>query len=106
MTAAIDPAVSPYRHLSWQDRARCRGQNTDLFYPVGSVSDDGGTTKQLVINARRFCRPCRVRRHCLLYALSLPQVLDHGVWGGTSQNDREEIRRGRLTVEEALADEP
>lgn len=105
MTAGA-PAIMQREPLSWQDRARCRGQNTELFYPGGSVVDVGGAAKQQVTNARRFCRPCRVRRHCLLYALSLPLILDHGVWGGTSENQREEIRRGRLSVEEALADAP
>lgn len=105
MTAGV-AAIMQREPLYWQDRARCRGQDTELFYPSGSAQDDLGTTKQRVVYARRFCRPCPVRRDCLLYALSLPLILDHGVWGGTSENQREEIRRGRLTVEEALADVP
>lgn len=102
MTAGA-PAIMQREPLSWQDRARCRGQNTELFYPDGMSL---GAAKQRIRDARRFCQPCRVRRHCLLYALALPDILDRGVWGGTSENQREEIRRGRLSVEEALADAP
>jgi WhiB family redox-sensing transcriptional regulator len=71
--------------LSWIQRAGCRDQDTDLFYPeVG-----GGT----VAKAKQICRGCPVREPCLEYALQ--QEDPHGIWGGLSPSEREELLKLR-----------
>lgn len=52
--------------------------NDDIFFPT----DGAGVAK-----GRRFCQSCPVKELCKAYALvhSLP-----GVWGGTSEKEREE----------------
>jgi WhiB family redox-sensing transcriptional regulator len=44
--------------------------------------------------AKAVCAACRVRRQCLQYALATHQL--HGVWGGTSEDERQlQARRER-----------
>lgn len=70
--------------MRWRSQAKCAGYNTDEFFPaVGS-------------NARfihEFCETCPVVAECLDYALE--NQLDYGIWGGTSVNQRADIRAGR-----------
>ena len=67
-------------------QALCRGAG-DVFFP----SEGGG-----VETARRICRACPVRVECRDYALA--NRLDHGVWGGTSERERQRILRRRQPV--------
>ena len=63
---------------SWSARAKCRNSpNDSIFFPT----DAAGAAK-----GRRFCSNCPVRELCEAYALvhSLP-----GIWGGTSETQRE-----------------
>ncbi|GAA4888653.1 hypothetical protein GCM10023237_02480 [Streptomyces coeruleoprunus] len=41
--------------------------------------------------AKRVCGRCPVRDQCLRWALDTGQ--DHGVWGGTGEDERRTIRR-------------
>ena len=71
----------------WPDLAACRGADSDLFFPVS----DRGLSHGQIDRAIDVCRSCPVRRPCLVYALSLPVV--HGIWGGTTEAQREWLRR-------------
>jgi WhiB family transcriptional regulator, redox-sensing transcriptional regulator len=68
---------------AWRTRARCLDADPDIFYPR---FDENGAT------AKRICRRCPVCKPCLEYALSVPSLLDFGVWGGTSPNERKRLR--------------
>lgn len=71
---------------SWRDQAACKGIDTELFYPVSQ-----GTVGQAQVEeAKAFCRRCVVREACLAAAL---ERREPGVWGGTSEDERDEIRR-------------
>jgi WhiB family transcriptional regulator, redox-sensing transcriptional regulator len=71
----------------WMLEAECRGANAPLFFP----SDGTG-----VEAAQLVCAGCPVRVDCLEYALT--NRLDHGVWGGTSERERQRIRRERRNL--------
>lgn len=101
MTTAL--TTVPRHPLTWQDRARCNGLDTNCFYPAAESRHDAAASKAVITRARKICRPCPVRMACLAYALQVPPGADWGVWGGTSRFQRAEIRAGRMTVEEALA---
>jgi WhiB family redox-sensing transcriptional regulator len=42
--------------------------------------------------AKKVCAECPYRMACLQYALKQPEL--HGIWGGTTERDRVNIRRG------------
>lgn len=70
--------------LSWMEDALCAQTDPDIFYP-----EKGGSTAP----ATSICRGCGVRAQCLEYAIR--NDIRHGIWGGTSDNDRKRISRER-----------
>ncbi len=64
--------------------AACRNTGLDVMFP----HDAPGVTR-----ARKICAVCPVRTVCLEYALA--NQIEHGVWGGTSERERVQIRRER-----------
>ena len=75
---------SDYR---WRKDAACRDTSPDLFFPVGTT----GPAIEQIENAKAVCRECEVREPCLQFALTTNQ--DSGIWGGTSEEERRQIRR-------------
>ena len=70
------------RRPSWMARAGCRGQGTEAFFrPFGA---EGSAAKAI-------CAGCDVRPDCLDHALRDPEL--RGVWGGTSERERQRMRR-------------
>ena len=78
---------------SWPDRAACKGQDTEKWFPVGSGDPDP--------HAKATCAGCPVRTECLEYALSVP--VKEGVWGGLTEDERHSERRRRMRRGEAAA---
>jgi WhiB family redox-sensing transcriptional regulator len=66
----------------WWDAAACKTADPDLFFPVSSL----GPGRDEVARAKQVCAGCRVRRQCLQFALATRQT--HGVWGGTTEEER------------------
>jgi WhiB family transcriptional regulator, redox-sensing transcriptional regulator len=88
--AAADlPAVAWPTEQAWMHDANCRGLHASAFFP----SDASG-----VEAARRVCAECSVRSECLEY--SLVNRLDHGIWGGTSERQRQRLLRQRRSIAE------
>jgi WhiB family redox-sensing transcriptional regulator len=54
---------------------------------VRSEKADSGATREL-------CEGCPVRQECLGAALADPDLV--GLWGGTTDRERREMRRGRV----------
>jgi hypothetical protein len=87
------PTVS----TDWMEHAACRGMDPNLF--VVSTTAEVKLAKRICNGAPTTrtdpgCPPCPVKAQCLEYCLSIPgPVL--GVWGGTADRDRREIRRDR-----------
>lgn len=74
---------------SWRDDAACKDTDPDLFYPVGTT----GLALEQIENAKAVCRGCIAQLACLEYALANNE--EHGIWGGTSEEERRAIRRKR-----------
>ncbi len=73
---------------TWRQAAACRGYPAKTFYPE---------TAEAVAVTKRICAGCKVRELCL--ELALRNSEPYGVWGGLSEDDREEIYvRRRLSV--------
>ncbi|MGC3002354.1 WhiB family transcriptional regulator [Streptomyces sp. G35A] len=72
---------------NWRNRAACRTEDPDLFFPIGTSGPALMQTEQ----AKTVCRRCPVREQCLEWALDTRQTI--GVWGGTSETERQTLRR-------------
>lgn len=75
--------------MEWVHRARCKDEDPELFFPVGTT----GPAADQIDDAKAVCDGCEVRLQCLEWALATGQ--DAGVWGGTSEDERRSIRRAR-----------
>lgn len=82
----------------WWSAAACRSADPDLFFPIS----DSGPALEQAAEAKAICATCRVQRECLAFALRTGQV--HGIWGGTTEDERAAARR-RTVSEQAVADE-
>lgn len=71
----------------WREVAACRDTDPDLFFPVGTT----GPAIEQIANAKAVCESCEAKQPCLEYALTTNQ--DSGIWGGTSEEERRQIRR-------------
>jgi WhiB family redox-sensing transcriptional regulator len=69
----------------WMIEAECRGKDPKIFFPSSSAGVD---------IARRICAECVVKQDCLDYALA--NKIGHGVWGGTSERERNRILKAML----------
>ncbi|MEU3948887.1 WhiB family transcriptional regulator [Streptomyces sp. NPDC029526] len=72
---------------NWRNRAACRTEDPDLFFPIGTSGPALLQTEQ----AKAVCRRCPVQQQCLDWALESGQTL--GVWGGTGENERRALKR-------------
>ena len=72
----------------WRQRAACRDKEPDLFF--SSAAEGSKPYLADVADAKAVCRRCRVTADCLLWALD--NRCDDGVWGGTAQEERRELK--------------
>ena len=79
--------TGPLSPQPWMADALCAQVGPDPFYP---------TTGETVGPALAVCEKCPVTRACLDYAMATePPAHRHGIWGGTTPNDRHAIYRHR-----------
>ncbi len=90
----------------WTAHAACRGRDISVFFP----EDDRSPDDPVVLRARVICAACPVRAPCLAWALANKHSAKHGVYAGTTGEERElAMRTGALTAlfteeeEEAMA---
>ena len=73
----------------WRHRAACAGEDSDLFFPIGT-SD---LAHIQVEKAKLCCARCPVSEDCLDFALTTRQ--EAGVWGGLEETERKTLLRKR-----------
>lgn len=72
----------------WRDRAACRDEPTDLFFPTGT----SGPAEMQINHAKAICfGGCPVRRVCRDWAVNTGQ--DFGIWGGQTEQERRAYAR-------------
>ncbi|MGW3356818.1 WhiB family transcriptional regulator [Streptomyces bungoensis] len=76
--------------MDWRERALCRNEDPDLFFPIGTL--DSGPAAVQTDGAKAVCRRCPVMRRCLDWALDAGPL--DGVWGATTEAERRATRRG------------
>jgi hypothetical protein len=67
-------------------------QLPEVFFPEDEP--DKYLRKKLIAVAKEVCNDCPVRLRCFDYALSAHMV---GVWGGTTTEEREQLRGSRTS---------
>ena len=73
--------------MSWYNYAACRGENPELFFPIGT----GDSALLQLQAAKAVCSTCEVQSLCLEWALLAG--IDHGVWGGLGEDERRALTR-------------
>ena len=76
MNLEIDPP-------SFVAEALCAQTDPEIFFP-----EKGSSSR----SAKRVCMACSVRLACLEHALAVGER--HGIWGGLSERERQQERRG------------
>jgi WhiB family redox-sensing transcriptional regulator len=84
MTRAPRLGALAARGDAWVLYAKCADIPRATFFRDDSVG---------VKVAKRICASCPVRAQCLLYALT--NRIEHGVWGGASEQERRRLLRRR-----------
>lgn len=76
-------------HGDWRTHALCRGQDPELFFPLGKTAPALRQTE----TARAICYRCPALDPCAGWALETGQ--EHGVWGGYDEHERRAALRRR-----------
>ena len=74
--------------MNWREQAACRGEEPGLFF-----QEDAPTRRRL----RALCASCPVSKDCREYAVASGC---EGWWGGTTEAQRERLRKKRYRVED------
>jgi WhiB family transcriptional regulator, redox-sensing transcriptional regulator len=72
-------------HCDWRSLAACLSADPDLFFPLSS----SGKSLEQEAKAKAICGRCLVHRECLAFALRTHQAF--GVWGGMSEQERQQV---------------
>lgn len=79
---------------NWPERAACTGIPTEEFFPATTRVPKTSDFK-VPDPIARVCFACPVRVPCLTWAL---RNKEHGIWGGTTEAQREQILKSRIRV--------
>jgi len=77
------------RATQWRAAGACLSADPELFFPIATGHSMTRETRM----ALRICAVCTVRQECLDFAMRSPEM--HGIWGGTTPEDRLRTRRRR-----------
>jgi WhiB family transcriptional regulator, redox-sensing transcriptional regulator len=75
---------------NWRASGACLSADPDLFFPIATA----GLAGRQITEARRICDGCQVRQQCLDFAMRTGER--HGIWGGTTPEERTAARRQRF----------
>ena len=78
--------------LTWMAKAACRGSDEVSFFN-DHYNNNSKIKKIKEAEARALCGRCPVQPDCLEYAVVTVQ--QSGIWGGTDEDERIQIRRSR-----------
>lgn len=85
----------------WQLIGLCRGEDPNIFFhPEG---ERGPARINRDSAAKAICGACPVKVQCAQHALSVREP--YGVWGGLTEDEREDIYAGRLQATAAVGSE-
>lgn len=105
LTRAITPRDDSDSDRGWLNRAVCRDEDPELFFPVArSAAKEAREVAQRQTQlARQVCARCPAREPCLDDALTSGQ--DYGIWGGMDEEERRAISRRRVAANGRVGDD-
>ena len=71
----------------WRAAGACMHTDPDLFFPISA----NGRALEQIAKAKALCAGCPVRQECLDFAYK--HNVMHGIWGGTTPEDRQRAQR-------------
>lgn len=80
------PLLSTYE---WQIEGACRSTDPEEFFP--GDAERGNKRLNREQRAKAMCATCPVVQQCFDHAMAVQEP--YGVWGGTTPEDREALRR-------------
>ncbi|MCX5346139.1 WhiB family transcriptional regulator [Streptomyces atratus] len=87
VNATYAPSADLPVNTNWRTASACKDEDPELFFPIGNT----GPALLQIEEAKAVCRRCPVMERCLQWALESGQ--EHGVWGGTDEDDRRRMKR-------------
>jgi WhiB family transcriptional regulator, redox-sensing transcriptional regulator len=87
MTATITDTA--HATATWMTEGACRREDPDLFFPISASKASVDQIEQAIA----VCRRCGVQSECLSYALV--DHINHGIWGGRTEQERQALIRSR-----------
>ncbi|MFF8681124.1 WhiB family transcriptional regulator [Streptomyces sp. NPDC015237] len=87
VNAVYSPSADLPVNTNWRAASVCKDEDPELFFPIGNT----GPALLQIEEAKAVCRHCPVMERCLQWALESGQ--EHGVWGGTDEDERRRMRR-------------
>lgn len=72
--------------MDWRHNAVCRGEDPELFFPVGN----SGPALAQIAKAKLVCNRCPVSPSA---CSAIESGQDAGVWGGMSEDERRALKR-------------
>ena len=77
--------------MDWRDQGACRGEDPELFFPIGTTDSALAQLQE----AKAVCRRCPVQEECLHWALHSEPAGQGaaGVCAGLSEDERRVLRR-------------
>ena len=88
--------TSTGRAADWRADGACAHADSDLFFPVSMR----GPALTQVARAKAICAGCPVSEQCLSFALE--HEPGHGIWGGTTPEERQQVRPQRVVRAPAI----
>jgi WhiB family transcriptional regulator, redox-sensing transcriptional regulator len=83
---------APDSRAAWWSRAACSTSDPELFFPIAP----SGPALSQVRQAKAICARCEIQQACFEYALAAGPI--HGVWGGTTEEERRRLSNGSNTA--------
>jgi WhiB family redox-sensing transcriptional regulator len=103
----ITPLPFPEVHAKWRLQAKCKDEDSSLWFASKPKGINNSSVKGKVVNSRRkraqkICRSCPVQYECLRYVI-LNDFRD-GIWAGYEMDDltptEREVLRQRVERKE------
>jgi WhiB family redox-sensing transcriptional regulator len=85
--------------LQWRHRGACNRMSPELFYISSDTNPQHARNQNQ--SAREVCGSCDVRDECFDWGIKHEK---YGVWGGTSESERRNIRRQLGIVRRNVSD--